>query len=486
MSKPNIVILLCDQLRYDALACNGNKIVKTPNIDRLAQGGVNCSETVSSCPICAPFRATLITGRYAHSNGVVCNQYQLHDDQTFFAEALKEHDYRSAFIGKWHLGSGPYKQENRYGFDDLIAYNASHSYYNISYHHNEEGPFPIPEYAPRRETTLGLEWIDQHQSEYNDKPFAAIISWGPPHWTGSKGGERDYGDYPQEYNIYNPEDCELSPNVPPMLRDYAKKEFADYYGMVTSLDDQVGRVLDYLDEHNLSDNTIVAFTSDHGDHLSSHGYGKPGSVWLPPALRASKATPYEESARIPFLIRWPQQLPKMCDNRLLLNNVDFMPTLLGLAGIEVPADAQGTDFSQQLINNENEGTSAQYLQIVGTGWPDRADWVGLWRGVRNHRYTYARFAYPHQDRFLFDRHEDPDQLTNLVDDEQYAHVVEELEQELQKFINKTEDAFDSGKRLPGTGMLSLGQRLLPCHPRKHVAAGYLEALEQENKETIQS
>ena len=458
MSQPNILVILCDQLRYDALACNGNTIVETPHIDRLAEGGVNCHEATSSCPICAPFRASLLTGRYAHSNGVICNQYKLHDQQSFFAESLRAAGYRSAWIGKWHLGAGPYAEQDRYGFDDLYAYNCGHRYYDLSYHHNEAGPFRMHGYAPRTETSLCLDWIQRHQDQHAEQPFAAVVSWGPPHWSLADGGAHDYGDYPQEYNRYNPDDCEPAPNVPGMLRSYARKEWADYYGMIQSLDDQVGRLLNYLDEHELSKNTIVVFTSDHGDHLSAHGFGKPGCNWLPPALRASKATPYEESVRIPLMFRLPQQLAPFSLNYDQINSVDIMPTILGLAGVPIPESVQGQNCSEVFISKE-KGPDYSYLQIIGTGWPVRKDWVGFWRGVRGERFTYARFAHPQQSVLLFDRQRDPYQQHNLADDPDYQEIRREYEQVLQDFMHRYQDPFDSGQRMPGTQILNLQQQI---------------------------
>ena len=481
MKQPNIIIMLCDQLRYDSLACNGNRVVQTPNIDRLAEGGVNCHETTSSCPICAPFRGSLITGRFAHSNGVICNQYKLHDQQSFLASVLHDAGYRSAWIGKWHLGSGPYDHTNRYGFDDMYAYNCSHHYYDISYYHNEAGPFKVHGYAPRTETSLCLDWIQKHQEAHAEQAFAAVLSWGPPHWTYSVGGERDYGDYPQEYNIYDAADCEVAPNVPPMLRDYAQKEFADYYGMISSLDDQVGRVLDYLDQNNLSDDTIVVFTSDHGDHLSAHGYGKPGCMWMPPALRASKATPFEESVRIPFLLRYPKKLKAFSTNYDQMNTVDMMPTILGLANVSVPDSVQGIDCALAL-QGQAKGPEHSYLQIIGTGWPSRKDWVGFWRGVRSERYTYARFAHPHTNALLFDRHEDPYQRRNVIDDPRYHEVAAEHEAVLQHFLRSTNDPFDHGDRMPGTQMINIGQQLIESQNLEQLPDAYRAAYLRQQAE----
>lgn len=159
MARPNILYIFADQSRYSALACNGNPIVQTPNIDLLAREGLVFDQATSSCPICAPYRGQLLTGRYAHVNGVIDNEYRLFDGQTTIAHTLKKEGYRTAFVGKWHMGYPPYLEPRRYGFDDLYAYNCTSRFYDLSYWHNEEGPFKPVNWAPRVETQLALDYI---------------------------------------------------------------------------------------------------------------------------------------------------------------------------------------------------------------------------------------------------------------------------------------------------------------------------------------
>jgi arylsulfatase A-like enzyme len=183
MGRPNILFIFADQLRYGALGCNGNPTVRTPALDRLAREGVAFDNAFSGSPICSPYRGQLLTGRYSHENGVVCNEYGLPDDQPLLAQALRDNGYRTAYIGKWHLGYGPYGPAERYGFDDMYAYNCCHHYYDVSYWHNEQGPFKMADYAPRCETQLTPDFIRQHLARADGEPFAAVVSWGPPHWT---------------------------------------------------------------------------------------------------------------------------------------------------------------------------------------------------------------------------------------------------------------------------------------------------------------
>jgi len=329
-------------------------------------------------------------------------------------------------------------------------------YYNISYWHNEEGPFRMVDFAPRVETQLALDYIEGHIQKNPDRPFCVFLGWGPPHWS-TAGGDRDYGQYPQEYNLYDPEKVDVSENVPRQFRGFARKEMADYYGMTTALDACMGRILAALDEWDVAKSTIVCFTSDHGDHLSAHGYGKPSDDWMHHTLRASKFTPHEEAVHIPFILRYPAQVRSNRRTETLFNSVDVLPTLLGLCGIPIPDDVQGIDLSPAVLGASGEGLDSAYLQILGPGWPVRTKSVGLWRGVRTQRYTYARWKDRGGLRVLYDREVNPLEMHNLVDQPEYAGIASEMEERLQRWMEETGDPFDTGKRLPVTEMLDLGQ-----------------------------
>jgi arylsulfatase A-like enzyme len=471
MSKPNILFVFADQLRYSGLACNGNKIIKTPNFDRLASEGVVFDQAFSSCPICSPYRGQILTGNYSHINGVMCNEYRLFDNQTTIAHILKKEGYKTAFIGKWHLGYGPYGEHMRYGFDDMYAYNCMHNYYKVSYWHNEEGPFKM------NETQITLDYIKDHVKRNSDKPFCAFLGWGPPHW-GDSLSNRAYGEYPQEYNIYDPDKVDVPDNVPKEHREFAAKEIADYYGLITSLDVCMGRLLDELDKLGLKENTIVCFSSDHGDHLSAHGYGKPGDESRHYTLTASKATPHEEAVHIPFILRYPNKVKGNCRTQTMFNSVDVLPTLLGLCDISVPDDIQGKDLSHAVLGTSGEDPDSVYLQILGPGWPNRTKWVGLWRGVRTHDFTYARWKDRDGMRVLYDLKKDPLEMNNVIDDPDYAEVAEKMEKRLLKWIKETNDPFDTGKRLPDTEMLDIGQAIVPSKRQYNGPKEYLKAIEK--------
>ncbi|MBN1673489.1 MAG: sulfatase [Kiritimatiellae bacterium] len=449
MSRPNIIFIFSDQQRYSAMGCAGNEVVQTPNHDRLAAEGVCFDNAFSACPICSPYRAQVLTGRYSHKNGVLDNEYGLFPDQVTIAQALREAGYRTAYVGKWHLGYGPYPAEKRYGFDYMAAYNCQHNYYQVHYHENEEGPLDMKGWAPSCETDLAVGFLERHRAQSVDKPFFLMMSWGPPHWP--------YDQYPDAYRLYDPAQVDLPPNVPEQMAAFARREIAHYYGNVTGLDHELGRMLAWLDDRGLTANTIVCYSSDHGDHLSSHGYGKPMDKWLHHSMRASKATPYDESVHIPFLLRYPARVAAGQRADVLFNSVDVMPTLLGLAGVAPPAGMQGRDLSHTVLGIEGPEPDSVYLQILGPGWPHRGKWVGFWRGLRTKRWTYARW-HGEETVLMFDRDKDPWEMKNLAGNPGYADVQAELETRLKRWMADTDDPFETGERDPSTGILKLGQQ----------------------------
>jgi len=461
MKRPNILFVFADQWRYAALGANGNPEVRTPNLDRLASEGVVFDQAFSGYPLCSPYRGALLTGRYAHANGVVDNEYKLRDGEVTLAHVLGREGYRTGFIGKWHLGYGPFPAEKRYGFDYLAGYDCGYGFYKTEYHENERGPILFNCWSSEGETSLAIRFLEEHKKEQASRrsaasPFALMVAWAPPHWP--------YQEFPQEFNTFDPGRITVPKNVPVQMKEFAAREIALYYGSVAALDHQMGRLLDALDRLDFAEDTIVVFTSDHGDHLSSHGFGKPGDHWLPPYMRASKATPYEESIHVPFLLRWPGRAAAGSRTPILLNTVDIMPTLLTLSNIDVPGVAGAgirvpatADLSHAVTGADGPWPDSVYLQQMGEGWPRRGRWVGFWRGVRTDRWVYARWKDGEVGPLLFDRASDPEEMKNLAGRPEHGETQSQLEARLQRWLAETGDPFDTGERDPKTGMLLLGQ-----------------------------
>ncbi len=450
--RPNVLFVFADQLRYGALGCSGNEVVRTPNFDRLASQGLVFENAMSSHPLCSPYRAQIMTGRYGFANGVPDNEYLLWDNQVTLAQVLKGAGYGTAYVGKWHLGSGPYTLQKRFGFDHMFAFNCLNRHYGATYYRNEVGPIKVEKFAPEGETDEAIRFIEKHLKNHADSPFAVVLSWEPPHWP--------YNRYPKEFDIYDPAKVDLPPNVPVQMAEFARREIAQYYGNVSAIDAQMGRLMEALDRLGVAEDTIVCFSSDHGDHLSSHGYGKPMDKWMHPTRRASKSTPFEESVHIPFILRYPRVVQTAHRVKTMFSSVDVMPTLLSLCGVQIPAGVQGHDLAHVIKGDDGSSPDSVYLMNMGTGWPNRPQWVGCWRGVRTERWVYARWQNPvDHEPVLFDRQNDPYERKNLAANPKFAKVRQEMEARLKDWMAKTGDPFETGSREPEKGMLELDFRL---------------------------
>ena len=454
----NLLFVFSDQQRYSALGANGNKVVQTPNLDSMAAQGMVCDNMFSNHPLCSPFRAILLTGRYGFKNGVIDNEYEPFRNIPTLPGILSKAGYHTGHIGIWHLGHGPYNDDNRYGYDYMAAVEGiGGNYFDQSYWENEVGPIKREGWTPAVETDLAINFMQKHKLERPNEPFALFLSWRPPHW--------GYSNYPKKYSGYNPEDIDLPGNVPEQMANFARKEIADYYSCCSGLDDQMGRLLNALAKLKLEEDTLVCYSSDHGDHLSSHGYGKPYDTFMHWSLRGSKGTPYDESAHVPFLIRWPGKTPKGSRCDVHMGTIDIAPSLLSACGVTTPEGLQGRDIScvwrgerapveTSLTPGANDSV---YLMNMANGWPRRPAWMGDWRGVRTARYTYARWYKHERGPWLFDREQDPLEMHNIAFSKSAKPIVEEMEARLHRWMEATGDPFEYGKRGP-LGFLDVGQR----------------------------
>jgi len=426
-AAPNLLFVFADQMRGMDLGCAGNPEVRTPNLDRLAGEGLRFTHAYANCPVCTPSRASLLTGRYPLTCRVIANDLPLPEEEVTLAEILKEQGYRTGYVGKWHLDGVPRARftppgPRRQGFDYWAVWNCAHDYFNGQVFRDTPDPISLPGYEPVGQTDLALEFLQQA----DDRPFCLFLSWGPPH--------DPYEQVPDAYkSLYDPLQLTLRPNVRPIQpgphdlsgqRD-PRTTLACYYAHITALDEQFGRLMAFLDEHRLADNTLVVFTSDHGDMLWSQG-------------RMKKQQPWEESISIPFLVRGPGITPTggCCD--LLFSVVDMAPTLLAWMGFPVPEPMEGTDLSPALGGERISGPSSVFLMDLVT--MDEAYHQGLreWRGLRTPRYTYARWA-DGAGWLLYDNEADPYQLRNRIDDPEAQDLRGRLEAELQEWLYRTGD-----------------------------------------------
>jgi len=447
MHKPNLIYVFADQLRYDACGYTGNSRARTPNIDKLAKEGVNLTNAVSGHPLCAPYRASLFTGKYTTSTGMVINELRMNPNHICFAHILTQNGYETAYIGKWHLWANQlgnhYDPKNSYvppgpyrlGFDGFwAAYNFHHEYYRGYYHTNSPEKIFIEGYEPDGQTDIAIEVLKEFSSR--DKPFALFLSYGTPHdpWT--------YDNVPKEYlEMFKDVEFTLPPNYKEENDPYAdvwgrltseeRKDLTEwmrvYYAMVANLDWNVGRLLKAIDEFGLRDSTIFVFTSDHGELFGAHG-------------RRAKNIFYEEAVRVPFIIRWPLKIPVGYISDICLNTPDIMPTLLSLMELPIPEGVEGIDLSHRILGREGPEPEAAFM--MGTGAV--ADWEDghEWRALRSKRYTYAIYRVDSRE-FLFDNIEDPYQMKNLVEDPCYKEILEYFRNLLKRKMKELGDRFEA-------------------------------------------
>jgi arylsulfatase A-like enzyme len=454
-AHPNILIVLVDQYRGQALGLLGKEDVKTPNLDRLGNSGFIAEQMVSNYPVCSPARGMLMSGKYPLKSKVDGNVnsttapagVELPVDMVCWSDVLKANGYANGYIGKWHLDS-PHKPyiptynnegavawnewtppDRRHGFDYWYAYGTYDRHEHPMYWDTKasrDSFHYVNEWGPQHEADKAIEFLGNQGNAYRDggKPFALVVSMNPPH--------SDYKAVPQQYvDLYKNvplADLLKDPNIPPAgtpMGDEYRNNIKYYYACIAGVDAQVGRILSYLKQRKLDDNTIVVFMADHGNCLGKHD-------------EISKNNIYEESLRIPFIVSWKGHIQAKKDTTTLTNIPDIYPTLLELAGLKAktPADLDGKSFAPLLLQATGTGNSEQY--ILGAINPPNLN-TGF-RGVRTLRY---KLAYVRKkgvvEPYLFDLKSDPFELNNI-----YAgndSIVKRLLPSLKAWLQKTNDPF---------------------------------------------
>lgn len=355
---PNLLVILADQWRAQTLTAAGDTDLLAPNLHRLAGEGLHFRRAYASYPLCTPSRSSLITGRFPHASRTVRNSVQLPLEEPSLAAQLKSAGYATGYIGKWHLDGdarpgfvppGP----RRRGFDYWAAFNRGHSYTDSTYFRDTPEPIRPGGFEPDYQTSLAVDFIRANRA----RPFFLFLSWGPPHTPRTPP--------PRFARLYDPRRFHLRENVPADYAGQARRGHAGYYGLCSALDENVGRLLRTVDEEGIVQDTIVVFTSDHGDLLGSHGL-------------EYKNEPFEESARVPFLLRFPRRLKGGATNDLLVSNVDFAPTLLSFCGAAIPAPVQGRDLSGLILSGRGERPESVYAEGKMGG---EGEWRMIVRGL---------------------------------------------------------------------------------------------------------
>lgn len=450
--KPNIVYVFADQLRADVLGCYGGLHPVSPTIDRLAEQGCRLTNCISTWPLCTPYRGMMLSGRYPMRNGAVSNTQPLQDGLDTIGSVCRSHGYATGYIGKWHLEAHrePFVPKNRrQGFDYWAVRNCDHIYFDSFYCGDTPEHVPLPGWEPDGQTQLAVNYIAQHKHE----PFCLFVSWGPPH---------DPYVAPDKYKAMLPRESlrfrgnvnerqmvdELlrgAPSTDPQvlkLRNRDRKVIDSdpallewwhaYLAMTRSLDDCVARILAELDRHGLADDTIFVFTSDHGDMLGSHRMG-------------SKQMPFEESIRVPFIMRYGRGIQAGKTSDALFSPIDIMPTLFSLAGMPAPRGIDGLDFKEAIQGaRHNQRDDLLIMKLLPGGTPYFVNGVREWRGVRTRTHTYVRLLDT-GPWLLFDNVKDPLQLDNRVNDPAQKQLCAKMERRLATLMR---EAADPGETAP--------------------------------------
>ncbi|AQT69426.1 Arylsulfatase [Anaerohalosphaera lusitana] len=476
--KPNIVFIFSDDHAVQAISAYGSKINKTPNIDRIAKEGAILDRCYCCNSICAPSRAAILTGKHSHANGLMTNLNTFDGSQQTFPKLLQKAGYQTGLIGKWHLKTAPT------GFDHWEILPGQGSYYNPDFK-TAEGRKRYTGYVTDIVTDLSLEWLD---SRDESKPFMLMCQHKAPHriWapgpdhltmyddveipepdtlfddysnrtdllkknemeigrhmmydydlkvTGSKKPDalgRKFANFERNrmteeqrkkwdaaYEPKNEEFRQKDPKGKDLVRWKYQRYIKDYLRCVASVDDNIGRVLDYLKEKGLDRDTIVIYSSDQGFYLGEHGwYDK---RWM-----------FEESFRMPFVIKWPGVAKPGTRVKAFGQNIDFGPTFLDAAGRKVPADMHGVSLRPILDGKPPENwRDSLYYHYYEKGEHN----VPPHHGVRTQRYKLMQF-YDAGEWQFFDLKKDPQELVNRYNDPEYSDQVKTLKKELIALMEK--------------------------------------------------
>ncbi len=468
MTQPNIVIIYADQMRYDAMGCAENPVIRTANIDRLSAEGVHFEEAYTSYPICCPFRASMLTGKYAQGHGMVQNHFPLRAGQGFLAEYLQDFGYQTGYIGKWHLEGGPkpgfVPPDRRFGFDHFVGFNRGHDYLSSIYYDDAGQAYHSRRYEPDFQTDQFLAFIAR--AAKNEAPFFGYLSYGPPHFP------MDIPDYLRR--LYRPEEILLPSGVPnPELQAKVQKhrtevlcgndpraghkshaahetkpvgeveteaeirEFiAEYYGMIHNIDWNLGRILNQFDALGIAENTMVIFLSDHGDMLGQHGF-----------FCGIKSQAYRAAMQVPLIIRYPARFKPQRTGALVDVGVDMMATLFDLVGIEMPEGRDSRSYLPVLDGTTtNHRHRIWYQLFTQTGGNPMEYTPYAERGIRTKDWLYVR-RKDHR-AMLFDERTDPNEQENLVDDPTRVALMERFDAEISAHMAATGDDWDRSADFP--------------------------------------
>ncbi|NLM76886.1 MAG: sulfatase [Ruminococcaceae bacterium] len=424
MKQSNLLFVFSDQHRWCDMGIYGNSQVQTPNFDRFARQGVVFDHCISPSPLCVPARGSLLTGLYPLRHGALTNDLPIRQDIPSIAHVLRDNRYKTGYIGKWHLAGVPRDQfipqgQGRLGFESWKVCNCSHNYQQAYYYDENNQRIEIEGYEPMAQTDLAIDFIKENQAQN----WGLFLSWGPPH--------NPYHELPERYvDRYRDLDPALRQNVPEVIRatqttqlnrQDIKHNLRGYYAHITALDEQFGRLLQTLEQTGQLEDTLIIYTSDHGDMLGSQGF-------------TNKQLPYEESIRVPLLAYKSGLTNSMrCQQQISL--VDLPVSLLDLLGLSFSSQVDGLNLSRLFTERDAAGREACYIVELVPCHQAMQRGGSEWRAIRTDRYTLARTAKD-EGFVLYDHVNDPEQLENLVDDPACQFLKKQLLERLDQEIRR--------------------------------------------------
>ena len=432
--KPNVLFAFSDQHRACSMPGEPYNDAEAPNLSRLASQGLRVRNCISNYPVCSPYRGMLLSGRWPCQTGIIDNARPLKTSEVSLGEAFRHQGYQTGYIGKWHLdargtegrGFRP-EGEARHGFDEWEAWYNTNPHFDRSYKFDRMTRQRLQPagYNATLMTDDALRFMRRHTG----KPWMLVLSWNPPH--------SPFRDAPPDLMAkYDAADLQLRPNAAETVtrpvagrrRFDVRKNLAGYNAHIEAIDREMGRILRMLDETGQAENTIVVYTSDHGEMMGSHN-------------RTGKRLPHEESCRVPFIVRYPGVTPAGEASDGILSTIDLYPTLCGLAGFAPPSHCRGRDLSAGLRGGDPQGPEHAFLMHIekqhasgGRNHP-----APIFRGLRTKRYTYA---VGETGRWcLYDDQEDPYQRHNLIADPKHRNLMSDFDGQIIDDLHKAEDPF---------------------------------------------
>jgi len=432
--RPNIVFVFSDEHRWCSMPFTEMPEVVAPNMSKLAKQGLRFDNCCATSPVCTPYRGILLTGQWPLQSSCISNDTFIDGDvigQTSptIAQVFNKGGYKTGYVGKWHLKNETCQHA---GFDTF-----KHWLYGDEHWETEVRDIPSGEsfktvhgYNAIGMTDQAIDFLNENSGA--EDPFLLMLSLNPPHWR--------WDDSPQEfYDLYPDENLPFRPNVFNEKDKQGKQHeyYRHYHGHISAVDRELGRVMQALDDAGISEETILIYTSDHGSSFGSNGVH-------------NKANPFDESVRVPFIVRWPGKIAAGAIADHNLGTIDLFPTLCGLAGVETPKECQGEDFSPAFFGKEGAPDPETQFLIINNFkrnyyhsrlLPGERGIYSPFRAVRGKRYSYAVDALG--DWFLYDVLSDPYQLRNLVNDPAYAKVKAKMQDEMEHWLEKAEYPFIS-------------------------------------------